>query len=149
MMRSAPRHARFRTNPEVKQIVICSPDKDLAQLVRGKRIVCWDRRREIIIDQAAVVAKYGSRARIHARLACASWRYAQMVIPGIKGWGEKSASLVLRKYKHLEAIPDEHAKWRLNAISPGRAASLAESLAWGARMRSCIRSLPPCGPMSP
>jgi len=50
---------RFSQEKSIKQILVCSPDKDLAQLVSGKRIVCWDRRREIVIDEAAVVEKYG------------------------------------------------------------------------------------------
>ncbi|MGW8226169.1 MAG: 5'-3' exonuclease, partial [Anaerolineales bacterium] len=50
---------RFKHQPDVEQVVICSPDKDLAQLVEGERVVCWDRRREIVYDEAAVVAKYG------------------------------------------------------------------------------------------
>ena len=51
--------ARFKKNKSVNQIVICSPDKDLAQLVDGNRIVCWDRRREIVIDEAGVIEKFG------------------------------------------------------------------------------------------
>jgi 5'-3' exonuclease len=50
---------RWRDDPSVEQVVICSPDKDLAQLVAGRRAVCWDRRREIVYDEAAVMAKYG------------------------------------------------------------------------------------------
>src|SRR6185436_8037386 len=50
---------RFKKNKSVEQILICSPDKDLSQLVDGKKIVCWDRRREIIIDEEGVVEKFG------------------------------------------------------------------------------------------
>jgi 5'-3' exonuclease len=120
--------ARFKGRKEVRQIVVCSPDKDLAQLVSGRRIVCWDRRRELVIDQAAVRAKYGvlpeSIPDWLALVGDAADGY-----PGIKGWGEKSASVVLGKFKHLEAIPADHARWRLSGISPGRAVSLAENLA--------------------
>jgi 5'-3' exonuclease len=119
---------RWRDDKDVKQVVICSPDKDLAQLVSGKRVVCWDRRRELIIDQSAVVAKYGvPPASIPDWLALVG--DAADGYPGIKGWGEKSASAVLHKFKHLEAIPAESAKWRLPSISAGRAVSLAGSLA--------------------
>ena len=90
----------------MRQIVICSPDKDLAQLVSGKRVVCWDRRREIIIDQAAVVTKYGIPPESIADWLALVGDTADG-FPGIKGWGEKSASIVLRKFKHVEAIPDE------------------------------------------
>jgi 5'-3' exonuclease len=120
--------ARYGDSTAVKQIVICSPDKDLAQLVSRKRVVCWDRRREIVIDQAAVVAKFGvppeSIPDWLALVGDSADGY-----PGIKGWGEKSASVVLRKFKHIEAIPAQAAKWRLTSISAGRAVSLAQTLA--------------------
>ena len=111
----------------VKQIVIGSPDKDLAQLVRGKRIVCWDRRRELVIDEAAVVAKFGVRP-----VSMPDWLAlvgdSADGYPGIPGWGAKSASSVLSRFKHLEGIPENPAKWRISSLSPGRAAGLAASL---------------------
>jgi 5'-3' exonuclease len=119
---------RFGGDKSVKQIVIGSPDKDLAQLVCGNRVVCWDRRRELIINEPAVVSKYG----VHPE-SIPDW--LALVgdtadgFPGIKGWGEKSASTVLAKFKHVEAIPDHPGKFKLGSISPGRAASLAEGLA--------------------
>jgi 5'-3' exonuclease len=119
--------ARFVDKKEVKQVVICSPDKDLAQLVSGKRVVCWDRRREIVIDQAAVIAKYGVQPHSIPDWLALVGDTADG-FPGIRGWGEKSASVVLRKFKHIEAIPADPARWLLTAISPGRAASLAASL---------------------
>lgn len=119
--------ALFKKNKSVEQIVICSPDKDLAQLVSDDRIVCWDRRREIILDEAGVVEKFG----VHPESIP---DYLGLVgdsadgYPGIPGWGAKSTSVVLARYKHLERIPKDPEKWQLNTISPGRAASLAESL---------------------
>ena len=119
---------RFGGDKSVKQIVIGSPDKDLAQLVQGNRVVCWDRRRELIINEPAVVAKYG----VHPE-SIPDW--LALVgdtadgFPGIKGWGEKSASTVLAKFKHVEAIPNDPNQWKLKAISSGRAASLADALA--------------------
>jgi 5'-3' exonuclease len=119
---------RFSAERSVKQIVVCSPDKDLAQLVSGKRIVCWDRRREIVIDEAAVVEKYGVRPEsIPDWLALVG--DSADGYPGIPGWGAKSSSTVLARYKHIESIPDDPKKWRIDALSAGRAASLAESLA--------------------
>ena len=119
--------ARFKRNKSVEQILICSPDKDLAQLVEGNKIVCWDRRREIIIDEAGVVEKYGvspeSMPDWLALVGDSADGY-----PGIPGWGAKSASVVLAHYKHMERIPDDPGKWKVDSISPGRAASLAESL---------------------
>src|SRR5258708_6656993 len=119
--------ARFKKEAAVMQIVLCSPDKDLAQLVARKKIVCWDRRREIVLDEAGVVGKYG----VHPE-SIADW--LALVgdtadgYPGIPGWGEKSASAVLTRYKHLESIPDDSGKWRVPSISAGRAVRLAENL---------------------
>jgi 5'-3' exonuclease len=132
--------ARFQDHKDVKQIVLCSPDKDLAQLVVGKHVVCWDRRRELVIDQTAVKAKYGvlpeSIPDWLALVGDAADGY-----PGLKGWGEKSASAVLRKFKHIEAIPLDSGKWRVDAISSGRASSLAESLANGAAEARLFKQL--------
>jgi 5'-3' exonuclease len=119
--------ARFKKDSTVKQIVLCSPDKDLAQLVSGKKIVCWDRRREVVLDEAGVLGKYG----VHPE-SIPDW--LALVgdtadgYPGIPGWGQKSASAVLARYKHLEFIPDDAGKWRVAAISAGRAVRLAENL---------------------
>ncbi len=118
---------RFAKLASVDQIVICSPDKDLAQLVSGKRVVCWDRRREIVIDEPGVLEKYGVRPEsIPDWLALVG--AAADGFPGIPGWGAKSASAVLLRYKHLESIPGDARKWRVDSITAGRAASLAEAL---------------------
>lgn len=119
--------ARFQKNKSVDQVVICSPDKDLAQLVSGKHIVCWDRRREIVIDEKGVVEKFGVKPQ-----SIPDW--LGLVgdtadgFPGIPGWGAKSASTILAKFGHIESIPSDPTKWKLKSISPGRAASLAERL---------------------
>lgn len=118
---------RFKKTKSVEQILICSPDKDLAQLVDGNRIVCWDRRKDIIIDEAGVVEKFGVAPRsIPDWLALVG--DSADGYPGIPGWGAKSAAAVLAHYKHMEAIPDDPAKWQVASISPGRAASLAVNL---------------------
>lgn len=118
---------RYQKNKTVEQFVICSPDKDLAQLVSGNRIVCWDRRRDIVIDEAGVVEKYGVRpASIPDWLALVG--DSADGFPGIKGWGAKSASVVLAHYGHLESIPADPLEWELSTVSAGRAAGLAESL---------------------
>ena len=118
---------RFKKNKSVEQILICSPDKDLAQLVEGNKLVCWDRRREIIIDEAGVIEKYGvspeSMPDWLALVGDSADGY-----PGIPGWGAKSASVVLAHYKHMESIPDDPLKWKVSSISAGRAASLALNL---------------------
>jgi 5'-3' exonuclease len=119
--------ARFKHDAAVEQIVICSPDKDLAQLVSGNRIVSWDRRRNIVIDEAGVVEKFGVRPR-----SIPDWLGvvgdAADGFPGIPGWGEKSAAAVLAQYGHLEAIPADSHSWGLPAIPASRAARLSESL---------------------
>ena len=119
--------ARFKHNAAVEQIVLCSPDKDLAQLVSGDRIVGWDRRRNIFIDEAGVVEKFGVRP-----LSIPDWLGlvgdAADGFRGIPGWVAKSAAAVLAHYEHIEAIPVDPHTWGLSAISAGRAARLAESL---------------------
>jgi 5'-3' exonuclease len=119
---------RFKNNKTVEQILLCSPDKDLAQLVSGNRIVCWDRRRDIIIDEAGVLEKFGVRPQsIPDWLALVG--DAADGYPGLPGWGAKSTSAVLSRFEHIEQIPNDAAQWRLPTLSPGRAASLAASLA--------------------
>ena len=115
---------RFKNIKAVEQILVCSPDKDLAQLVDGKRVICWDRRREIIIDEAGVIEKYGvppeSIPDWLALVGDAADGY-----PGIPGWGAKSASVVLARYKHIESIPKDPNKLGLGL---GRATTLLENL---------------------
>jgi len=116
---------RWRDDPAVDQIIVCSPDKDLAQLVLGSRVVCWDRRREIVYNEAAVMAKYGVPPKsIPDWLALVG--DAADGIPGLPGWGAKSAAAVLAQFGRIEAIPDDVAQWPLPA---GRARRLAETLA--------------------
>jgi 5'-3' exonuclease len=115
---------RFQDEPAVDQIVICSPDKDLAQLVRGSRVVCWDRRRDIVYDEDAVIEKYGvPPASIPDWLALVG--DSADGIPGVPSWGARSAAVVLSRYGHLDAIPDDHLQWGLSA---GRALRLAGNL---------------------
>jgi 5'-3' exonuclease len=115
---------RFRDEPAVDQIVVCSPDKDLAQLVSGSRVVCWDRRRDIVYDEDAVIEKFGvPPTSIPDWLALVG--DSADGYPGVPSWGAKSATAVLSKYGRLEAIPDDHSHWGLPA---GRGFRLAESL---------------------
>lgn len=118
---------RFKKNKSVEQIVIGSPDKDLTQLVSGNRIVCWDRRRETIMDEAGVIEKFGVSPESIADWLAVVGDSADGY-PGIPGWGAKSASTVLSHYRHLEQVPDDSSKWKIDSISAGRAASLAQSL---------------------
>jgi len=104
---------RFQQDPMVDQVVICSPDKDLAQLVSQDRVVCWDRRRDIVYDEAAVMEKYGvAPASIPDWLALVG--DAADGIPGIAAWGPKSSATVLSRYRHLEAIPANVEEWEVS-----------------------------------
>lgn len=115
---------RFKEEKSVEQVVICSPDKDLAQLVSGDQVVCWDRRREIVYDEAGVIEKYGvPPASIPDYLALVG--DSADGIPGVPAWGAKSASGLLSKFGHIEDIPDDIEQWD---ISAGRARRLKENL---------------------
>jgi 5'-3' exonuclease len=117
--------ARFKNQPGVEQVVICSPDKDLTQLVSGTEVVVWDRRRDVVLDEDGVLAKFGVRPQsIPDWLALVG--DAADGYPGIPGWGAKSASAVLSRFDHLESIPEDPSRFGLPL---GRAMRLAESLA--------------------
>jgi 5'-3' exonuclease len=116
--------ARFSDVPGVEQVVICSPDKDLAQCVRGERVVCLDRMRRRVLDEDGVVRKFGVRpASIPDWLALVG--DSSDGFPGIPRWGAKSAAVVLGCYEHLERIPDEHGTWPFKVRG---AQALAENL---------------------
>ena len=111
--------------PGVEQVVICSPDKDLAQMVRGARVVSLDRRRNALLDADGVIAKFGvAPSSIPDYLALVG--DAADGIPGVPRWGAKSAAQVLGEYRHIEAIPDNPLLWNVKVRG---AKSLAQSLA--------------------
>jgi 5'-3' exonuclease len=137
--------ARYAADPEVEQVVICTPDKDLAQCVDGSKIVLYDRRQKKLLDAAAVQAKWGVPPRSIpdwlALVGDSSDGY-----PGIPGWGEKSASAVLAVYGHLEAIPDEARAWKATVRGAERlAGALAERRADAALFKTLatLRTNPP------
>ena len=116
--------ARYGALDTVKQVVLATPDKDLAQCVRGDRVVLWDRRRQRIIDEDGVIEKWGvAPASIPDYLALVGDDADG--IPGLRGWGARSSATVLARYGHLEQIPDDAAAWEVNV---GGAARLAERL---------------------
>ena len=116
--------ARFKKNKSVEQVVICSVDKDLTQMVEGQRVVCWDRRREIVLDEKGVIEKFGVHPEsIPDYLALVG--DAADGYPGIQGWGAKSTSTVLAKFKYIESIPKDPKKIPLGL---GRATTLVENL---------------------
>lgn len=109
----------------VRRVVICTPDKDLAQSVRGTRVVQLNRRTREIRDEAGVVAKFGvTPASIPDYLALVG--DSADGYPGLAGWGAKSAGAVLGKFGHLELIPDDYREWKVNASQP---AALSATLA--------------------
>jgi 5'-3' exonuclease len=116
--------ARAAGERAVPQVVICSPDKDLAQCVRGDRVVCLDRLRRRVLDEPGVREKFGvAPASIPDWLALVG--DGADGIPGVPRWGARSAAAVLAHYGHLEAIPDDAAQWRVPVRG---AAALARSL---------------------
>ncbi len=112
-------------DPRVERVIICTPDKDLAQCVRGTRVVQMDRRTRSIRDEAGIVAKFGvPPASIPDYLALVG--DAADGYPGLAGWGAKSAAAVLAKFGHLEAIPADWHTWGVNASRPGVLAQTLE-----------------------
>ena len=111
--------------PAVERVVICTPDKDLAQCVSGTRVVQLNRRTRETRDEAGVVRKFGvlpeSIPDYLALVGDSADGY-----PGLPGWGEKSAAAVLARFRHLESIPGDPHEWQVNAANPG---GLARTLA--------------------
>ena len=102
----------------VERVVICTPDKDLAQCVQGTRIVQLNRRTRVTSDEAAVIQKFGVvPASIPDYLALVG--DAADGYPGLPGWGAKSTAAVLAKFLHLESIPTDWREWRVNAAGAG------------------------------
>jgi 5'-3' exonuclease len=109
-------------DPRVERVIICTPDKDLAQCVRGTRVVQLDRRKNITRDELGVVAKFGVEpASIPDYLALVG--DSADGFPGLPGWGAKSAAAVLAKFNHLESIPSDWREWGVNVASPKALAS--------------------------
>ena len=106
----------------VERVVICTPDKDLAQCVSGTRIVQLNRRTNAITDEAGVAQKFGvPPASIPDYLALVG--DSADGYPGLKGWGAKSSAAVLAKFRHLEAIPADSKDWFVNAANAGALAA--------------------------
>ena len=109
----------------VEKVIICTPDKDLAQSVRGTRVVQFNRRARTMCDEAGVVKKFGvPPASMPDYLALVG--YASDGYPGLPGWGAKSSAAVLARFGHIEQIPPDWRDWHANATN---AARLSETLA--------------------
>jgi len=115
-----------RDDPDCEQVVICTPDKDLAQCVVGGEVVQLDRIRRAVVDEDAVLAKYGvPPAAIPDWLALVG--DSADGFPGLPGWGAKSAAAVIRRFGTVEAIPLEGAHW--DGVGVRSSAALASTLA--------------------
>jgi 5'-3' exonuclease len=102
------------SDPRVERVIICTPDKDLAQCVSGARVVQLNRRTRATLDESAVIAKFGvPPASIPDYLALVG--DAADGYPGLPGWGAKSSATVLAKFGHLECIPPDWRDWHVNA----------------------------------
>src|SRR5450755_3172728 len=103
-------------DPRVERVIICTPDKDLGQCVRGTRIVQLNRRMRTTLDETGIVKKFGvsptSTPDYLALVGDAADGY-----PGLPGWGPKSSAAVLAKYSHLEFIPKDWREWRVNVAN--------------------------------
>ncbi len=116
--------AAAAADPRVERVIICTPDKDLAQSVRGTRVVQLDRRARTTRDEAGIVEKFGvPPASIPDYLALVG--DSADGYPGLQGWGAKSAAAVLARFKHIESIPDDWQVWSVNACN---AAGLSRTL---------------------
>ncbi|MGI8999080.1 MAG: 5'-3' exonuclease [Candidatus Limnocylindria bacterium] len=112
----------FGDDPHLDQIIICSVDKDLGQLVDGERIVLRDRMRRITYHEAGIIAKFGvAPASIPDYLALVG--DSSDGFPGLPGWGAKSAAAVLARWKHLEAIPASALDWEIPVRNASRLAA--------------------------
>ena len=115
---------KYSRNLEVDQVIICSPDKDLSQVVYEKKIVCLDRRKGVVLDEKGVLEKFGV-------LPKSIPDYLGLMgdnsdgIPGIPRWGAKASSTLLERYESIEAIPNDYRLWDVNVRG---AAGLSNSL---------------------
>jgi 5'-3' exonuclease len=125
------------SDDRVDEVIICTPDKDLAQCVRGTRVVQLNRRTRAIRDEAGVVEKFGvPPASIPDYLALVG--DAADGYPGLPGWGAKSAAAVLARFGHLEDIPEDWRPWHVNASKP---AALADTLVRQRELAFLFRTL--------
>jgi 5'-3' exonuclease len=118
---------RADADARVDQVQMLTPDKDLGQMVKGNRVVQYDRRNDVFINETAVIEKFGV-----APASIADW--LGLVgdtadgFPGLPGWGAKSASSVLARYLLIESIPDDETQWQSDGVVVRGAAKLAATL---------------------
>jgi len=120
--------AKADRDPRVEQVLVCTPDKDLAQCVKGTRVVQVDRRRELVRDETGVEAKFGVKPSSIPDYLALTGDSADGY-PGVAGWGTKAAAAVLSQYPHLENIPRGWMQWN-PSIKRARGLSAALFAAW-------------------
>jgi 5'-3' exonuclease len=114
--------ARCEADASVERVVIAAVDKDLCQCVRAARVVCWDRWKDATLDEAGVIGKHGvPPASIPDLLALVG--DTADGIPGLQGWGKSSAAKVLSRWRTIEAIPEDVARWEVNVRGADRLAA--------------------------
>lgn len=129
--------AKAAQDERIEQVIICTPDKDLAQCVRGTRVVQLNRRTRAISDESGVVQKFGVvPASIPDYLALVG--DSADGYPGLQGWGAKSSAALLAKFGHLESIPADFRDWQ---VSVSGAATLASTLAANLELAKLFRTL--------
>ena len=128
---------RAATDDRVEQVIICTPDKDLSQCVQGRRVVQFDRRAGVLRDADGVQERFGvppeSITDYLALVGDSTDGY-----PGLPGWGCKSASTLLARYRHFEEIPEDPADWDVKVRGAQR---LARTLAEGRNAAAAFRDL--------
>jgi 5'-3' exonuclease len=129
-------------DPRISQVLICTPDKDLGQCVRGDRVVCLDRRKGVIVDEVAVRERFGVGPETVPDWLGLVGDSADG-FPGLPGWGAKAASAVLGRYGSIEAIPRVASAWEVG-LSAARVASLAATLESGYEQAMLFKKLATC-----
>jgi 5'-3' exonuclease len=125
---------------EVEQVVICSPDKDLAQMVQGDSVVCYDRRHETVMGEVGVIEKFGVFPGSIPDLLALTGDAADG-IPGIPKWGAKTSAQLLAQYGHIEDIPHDAADWEVKVRGAAAAAESLNAYASEARLYKDLTTL--------
>jgi 5'-3' exonuclease len=112
-------------DPSVERVLICTPDKDLAQCVRANRVVQFDRRKRVVFDRAGVIERFGVPPEsIPDYLALVG--DSADGFPGLQGWGARSAATVLARFGHIDAIPDDPRQWQVAVRGADRLAAVLQ-----------------------
>ncbi len=129
-------------DPRADQVLICTPDKDLGQCVRGTRVVCLDRRKDAVVDEDAVRRRFGvGPASVPDWLALVG--DSADGYPGLPGWGAKATTAVLARYADIESVPTSGPPWPVD-LPQRRQATLRSVLAEGRELALLFKRLATC-----